>query len=141
MRVRVTGLDALARVVSDLEAQPAKNRARAEWFVVALRGNLEEKLLALLGEKMDHFDVELDPGGMVNVITVSTSDEVGNYIYYGTGPHTIQAQDPMPIGNNQFAYRVQHPGTDSHEIEIDEAIRTAYLETATVMGDGLTHNL
>ena len=139
--IQVTNIDKFALLAEQIEAAEPRNRAKAELFSVTLRESLDNKLKAALGEKFDHFEVRLEPQGLINSIIVSTNDEVGQYIYHGTGPHTISSDGAMPIGNNQFARRVQHPGTPSHSSEIDGAIREAYVETKVVFGDGFTPNI
>ena len=139
--VKVTNLRAFKTLEQELMVSEPRNRARAQLFSVSLREALDYKLKAALGEKYDHFNVTLDPQGLQNVISVSTVDEVGTYIYHGTGPHAISSDGAMPIGNNQFARSVQHPGTPSHSTEIDGAIREAYVETKVVFGDGFTLNI
>ena len=139
--VKVTNLNAFKALEQEIVSAEPRNRARAELFAVTLRQSLDHKLKAALAEKYSHFDVSLDPQGLMIVISVSTNDEVGQYIYHGTGPHSISSDDAMPIGNNQFARKVQHPGTPSHQSEIDGAIREAYIETKVVFGDGLAPNI
>jgi len=139
--VKVTNLNKLASLEQDIAMAEPRNRAKAQLFSVTLREALDHKLKAALGEKFGHFDVHLNPQGLTNSIIVSTNDEVGQYIYHGTGPHTISSDGAMPVGNNQFARRVQHPGTPSHSTEIDGAIREAYVETKVVFGDGFTPNI
>jgi hypothetical protein len=139
--IRVTGISQLKALERRILDSEVRNRALADRFSVMLTQALGYELKAALAEKMDHFSVEMQPGGLANIISVSTTDEVGQYIYHGTGPHAISSDDAMPIGNNQFARRVQHPGTPSHEDEIDGAIRAAYIETKVVLGDGFAPNI
>lgn len=139
--IQVTNINAFNSLAQEIESAEPRNRARAELFAVTLRQSLDYKLQSALGEKYSHFDVSLDPQGLIILISVSTNDDVGQYIYHGTGPHSISSDGAMPIGNNQFARRVQHPGTPSHSSEIDGAIREAYIETKVVFGDGLAPNI
>lgn len=56
-----------------------------------------------------------------------SADEVGTYIYYGTAAHSITSPLAMPLGDNRFASRVNHPGTPSRKAEIDAIIQEAML--------------
>lgn len=50
------------------------------------------------------------------------ADEIGHYIYYGTSSHNITSPLAMPLGDNRFASRVNHPGTESRKKDIDAII-------------------
>ena len=86
-----------------------------------------------------HFKVHLatDSSNMWEIMI--QADEVGAYQYYGTAPHSITSDKPMPInGGVAFAQSVSHPGTEPHIDEVNTLIAEAFIAVkATGGGRGL----
>lgn len=135
MNVEVKNLSVLQNTQKQLQQTKLSAMTYTTLFGLTLKQTITTNLNQLLGEKMAHFDVNITSEGLRTSVSVQTVDQIGEYIYNGTPPHTIQAGagTAIPFGDGQFADNVQHPGTAARKPEIDRAVRDAISETKGIM--------
>jgi hypothetical protein len=127
------GIDRIIERINGLEATMQEYQTT---LAILLVQTIQSRLNSVLGDKAKHFTVTAIPNGP-DVKVKLTADEIGGYIYNGTQGHTIEmrkSDSAMPIGGNQFARVVHHPGTKPMKDEIDKVVEEAIAEAKLAMG-------
>lgn len=129
-----SGTNTLPHLLNNLDNISSASQAVVLQFALATKNSIERKLQEKLQSKAAHFSVEVaGTGGMSVDIIISSKDEVGNYLFYGTQSHSITSSTPMPIGSG-FAYKVNHPGTKPIAGTIEQAVRESLNESQALFG-------
>lgn len=107
----------------------ARRHMKAQRLSMSIYLALDIELGRILGDKLDrHFTVSVRPSVMDGYnVSVTSSTDIGYYLYYGTRPHVIVGSKPMPIYPDRgiFAWRVNHPGQKALRPDIEAAIESA----------------
>ena len=124
----------LKKIADDLNHIDVAMLGYIERVALLARGYITERLETHLGTSAEHFMVTIRHNSFFGyTITIGPKDDVGVFLMKGTEPHTIMSDNPMPVGNGQYATVVHHPGFKGKEDIIRVAIfegMTAALETA-----------
>ena len=120
--------DDIGSIVKKVEQFGDNLSLYVEKVALIARGVIFERLEVYLGTSAAHLDVSIRPIGILGYsIMVGPSDEVGNFVIDGVQPHTISSDQPMPLGNGQFATVVHHPGYEGKRELIERAVRESLI--------------
>jgi len=121
----IDNIRAAEKIAQKLDNERTRINIRKTQLAFTVKNSIMNNLQEAIGDKSKHFVVivESDTGGVK--VCVKTKDAVGQYLYYGTKSHSITSPEAMPVGDNNFAGSVFHPGTKALKPEIDQAVKTA----------------
>lgn len=129
-----SGAEIPKKQIENLQNRAQKLNTTVSNSSMILAGLITSNLNSRIGSKSRHFDVNISPHGGGVKISVSSSDEVGKFIYYGTKAHTIESGNTsMPMPDGGFADSVEHPGTHPMKPEIDAAVHDAMYKMRSIM--------
>jgi hypothetical protein len=130
----IVNIDASKNMVDRLQQAQQTVYGKAVQFSLLAQQKIQQNLNDVLGDKAKHFEVTMEGGGFMTIITVGPKTNAGSFMLTGTKPHKISSgARPMPLGDGRFAYTVSHPGTESRRKEIEGAITRGYLEAKTAL--------
>ena len=136
LNMKVENGSSLDRIEDTLQRLDQAAVAHGLQLALLMMQRIRSSLDALLGTKAKHYEVDFIPMGTEYTIFVSAVDDVGKYLYNGTISHVIRSNgsNPMPVGSNQFAHTVHHPGTPGMREQINDAILRGVLEARALAG-------
>jgi hypothetical protein len=126
IKVRIENIDGIKKKQTYLKNRQDQLNVRLARLAVTIQGLIRAGLNNELGNKANHFDVNVQFTGIGIVVIVKSKDQIGKYLYSGTKAHEISSSSkamPMPDGN--FSYNVTHPGTPSLKPKIDNIVKTS----------------
>lgn len=133
MKGGIENNDAMQRVRTRVVRSKEGVDVKTTQAVILLKGAITKNLNGVLGEKMKHFTVDIQPGSGTGVKVCVNVDDIGRFLYSGTSPHTIRSSTPMPMPDGGFAMSANHPGQKELKPEIDRAITAAVKEVKALI--------
>lgn len=126
INVKIDNIDAIKKKQTYLKSRQDQLNVRLARLAVTIQSLVRVGLNNELGNKANHFDVNVQFTGMGIVVIVKSKDQIGKYLYSGTRAHEISSSSkPMPMPDGNFSYNVTHPGTPSLKPKIDSIVWTS----------------
>lgn len=122
-KVSIDNIDGIKRKQVYLKNKQDHLNVRLAQLAVTIQTLVRAGLVNELGNKANHFDVNVQFTGMGIMVVVKSKDQIGKYLYSGTKAHEISTSSkPMPMPDGNFSYNVTHPGTPSLKPKIDSIV-------------------